>query len=282
MHFVYKITFTLVAAAILGVATFYVGLTLYGTWHDEWSGYNASLYIGDGYCNIAVIPIQGDILSYGELYDEFGNLLVSTNIRDTLSVLEFAGYEPGIEGVLFLIDSSGGSPAAGHLIASAIKNSPLPNAAYVADSANSAAYLIATGADTIIASPYADVGSIGITMSHLNYAAQNEAQGIEYISLSSGKFKDYVNPEKPMTDEERALLERDLQIWHEEFVSNVAEYRDIPREDVARLADGSSLPAQLALEAGLIDTLGDLETVRSWFAAEMGLAPQDIMFCQLP
>ena len=155
----------------------------------------------------------------------------------------------------------------------------MPNAAYIVDSGASAAYLIASAADTIIASPFSDVGSIGITMSYLDYSAQNAAQGIEYISLASAKYKNYGDPDKPLTEEERALFERDLSVWHEALVAEVAENRNLPIEKIAKLADGSSMPGKLALEAGLIDAVGNREVARVWFANQLGMSPEEIVFC---
>jgi protease-4 len=275
-----KIIGPILLIAMLIPVIFYAGLKLWGDWHDEWSGYNASNYIGDGYCNIAVVPIMGEVHSYGVVYDDFGNEVVSTNMGDTLSFLGQAEHEEGILGVMALIDSPGGSAAAAQLITEELKKSTMPNAAYIIDSGTSAAYLIATGADTVIASPFSDVGSIGVTMSYLNYSKQNEEQGIDFVSLSSGKFKDYGSPDKPLTTEERALMERDLSIWHEEFVQQVATNRNLSPEDVAKLADGSSIPGKLALEAGLVDALGNKETVREWFANKLNMPPEEVVFCQ--
>ncbi len=275
-----KIVGPIILVAILVPVIFYVGLKLWGDWHDEWSGYNASNYIGDGYCNIAVVPILGEVHSYGVMYDEFGNEIVSTNMSDTLSLLGRAESEPGILGIMALIDTPGGSAAAAELIAAELKKSVMPNAAYIADSGTSAGYLIASAADTVIASPFSDVGSIGVTMSYLDYSKQNTEQGIDYVSLTSGKFKDYGTPDKPLTAEERTLLERDLSIWHDEFVRQVANNRNLPIEDVAKLADGSSMPGSLALEAKLIDAVGDKEVARKWFAEELGISSDEVVFCQ--
>jgi len=195
-----KILAPIILVAILIPAVLYVGLTIWGDWHDEWSGYNASTYIGDGYCNIAVLPIEGEVHGYGIVTDDYGNEMTSTNMNDAVSFLEQAEYEPGIYGVMALINSTGGSGAAAEQIATELKKSAMPNAAYIVDSGASAAYLIASAADTVIASPFADVGSIGVTMSYLDYSAQNEASGIEYVSLSSAIFKNYGDPDKPLTE----------------------------------------------------------------------------------
>ena len=274
-----KILAPIILVAILIPAVLYVGLTIWGDWHDEWSGYNASTYIGDGYCNIAVLPVEGEVHGYGIVTDDYGNEMTSTNMNDAVSFLEQAEYEPGIYGVLALINSTGGSGAAAEQIATELKKSAMPNAAYIVDSGASAAYLIASAADTVIASPFADVGSIGVTMSYLDYSAQNEASGIEYVSLSSAIFKNYGDPDKPLTEEERSLLERDLSVWHDELVAQVAENRGLPIETVSRLADGSSMPGKLALEAELVDAVGDREVARAWFAEKLGMSAEEVVFC---
>lgn len=270
----------IILLAILSPFIFYIGLTLWGDWHDEWSGFNASSYIGDGHCNIAVLPVLGAVHTYGAIYDDYGGELVSTNMSDALSFLSRAETEPGILGVMALIDTPGGSAAAAELIAAELKKSAMPNAAFIADSGTSAGYLIASAADTIIASPFSNVGSIGVTMSYLDYSRQNTEQGIDYVSLASGKFKDYGAPDRPLTDEERALFERDLTIWHDEFVRQVAINRNLPIEDVAALADGSSMPGALALEAKLIDAVGDRDLVREWFAQQLGMSAEEVVFCE--
>ena len=272
----------LVSVALLVI--FSAGLEIFGSWHDEWSGWNASQYISDGVCNIAVIPIDGEITTFPYTMEGDGSgepAPLMTSMSETLGQLDIAkNYDPNIEGVLMLIDSPGGSPSASKLIADELKGTELPVAAYVLDVAASGGYYVATGADRIFANPYSDVGSIGITMSYLDNSKQNAEQGLEFVSLSSGKFKDSGITDKPLTAEERALFERDLKIYHDTFVKDVALNRNLPIEDVAKLADGSTLPAPLALEAKLIDQIGGKEDARKWFAEQLGMSVEDVVFCQ--
>lgn len=266
-------------AAIVVIA---LGLWIYGVWYDEWSGYNASFEISDGYCNIAVIPITGDIIPYASTYiDENGNEINDfTNPDDILYTLRSAENDPYVLGALVRIDSGGGAPVASEIMADGFKNSSLPVVALIREIGTSAAYLAATGADTIIVSPFSDVGSIGITMSYVENSMKNTNEGLQYVSLASGKFKDYGSRDKPLTSEERKLIERDLKIYHEYFVKKVAENRNMPIEEVARLADGSSMPGALALENNLIDALGDQETARAWFAERLELPLEEVIFCE--
>ncbi len=79
--------------------------------------------------------------------------------------------------------------------------------------------------------------------------------------------------------DERALFERDIQAAHEAFVDLVASYREMPREDVAVLADGSSMNARLALEKGLVDLVSEDESA-SYFSEVLEIPVEEVVFCE--
>lgn len=233
--------------------------------------------ISDGECNIAVMPINGVIMPYGNgvMYDDF--VTTPTDVRDFLSTLE---YESMIEGVMFEINSPGGTPVASEDIATQIAALEMPNIALVGDIAASGGYMIASAADTIVASPMSDVGSIGVTMSYTEESEKNEEEGITYVPLNSGKFKDTGSPNKPLTEEERTLLEGQLEEIHNYFIDLVSKYRNINRDDVAVLADGSTLTGTKAQEKKLVDILGGREAVKEAFAVKLGKDKSEIKFCE--
>ena len=117
-------------------------------------------------------------------------------------------------------------------------------------------------------------------MSYLDYSSQDQKEGLNFVSLASGKYKDYMNPDKPLTAEERALIERDIKIVFEQFTKEVATNRGLSLDAVTKLADGSAMPGSLALQNKLIDQLGDQETARAWFAIKLGMKEKDIVFCK--
>ncbi|MCX6713616.1 MAG: signal peptide peptidase SppA [Candidatus Vogelbacteria bacterium] len=260
--------------------TLAVGMWMADLWIE--ADGSAEKTIASGSCNIAVVPVVGEILPYPEASqsENENTPQSSTNPDDTLRILREAEENSDIRGVLVRIDSGGGSPVPSQIIANSLKRSSLPVVALVREMGTSGAYWIATGAKTIIASPISDIGSIGVTMSYLDYTKKNTKEGLQYVSLSSAKFKDYGDADKTLTDPERALYERDLQIIHKQFVKEVAENRKLPVAQVAKLADGSSMPGTLALENKLIDQLGDQETARAWFAKELKIPTKEIVFCE--
>lgn len=243
----------------------------------------------DPRCNVAVVPIVGTLVTAPmapmspadeETLDPWGSgggeLVVDTVRAELQSYVN----DPAIQGVLFRIDSPGGTPVASEILMNEIRRVGLPTVALIREIGTSGAYWAATGANTVIASPLSVVGSIGVTASYLENSKKNTEEGLTYVDLSTGKFKDTGVPDRPLTTEERDLLMRDLKISHDLFVQEVAANRHLPIEKVAALADGSTMQGQQALDEGLIDTLGDQETARSWFAEKLGLAKEDVIFCE--
>ncbi len=233
-------------------------------------------------CNIAVVPLVGEMTTYDggtQSAYEFENLYGQVSADHVVWGIEEAEAN-GMLGVMLRIDSGGGYGAAGEMVARALQSSDLPTLALIRSIGTSAAYLAATGTDTIVASGFADVGSLGVNMSYLEYSGQNNAEGISYVQLTSAEYKDYGSTDRQMTDEEKALIERDLKVYHDLLVKEVAVNRGLEEAVVAGYADGASVPAVMALEMGLIDTIGDEAQARQWFAEQLGMDESEIRICR--
>ncbi|MBU4374929.1 signal peptide peptidase SppA [Patescibacteria group bacterium] len=229
-----------------------------------------------GDCNTSGIRLRGILgtyivnenmeCSYGECYQLFDE----TSSEDIASAIKEAEKDNNIKAIIIEIDSVGGSPVAAEEIADALKRAEKPTVALIREYGDSAAYYAATGADIIFASAKSDVGSIGITMSYLDNVSKNQKDGLTYNQLSAGKFKDMFNPDKPLTAEEKQIIMRDVKILHEEFVKAVAENRNMDIDKIRQLADGSSMPGQMALENGLIDRIGGMYEVEEYVKEKIG------------
>src|SRR5204863_86192 len=78
-------------------------------------------------------------------------------------------------------------------------------------------------------------------------------------TFKAGEHKDLLSPLRAVTPEERRIVQLILDALHARFVGVVRESR--PRLDVSRLAeltDGRIFDAPQAIQAGLIDQIGDL------------------------
>ena len=240
---------------------------------DAWYNQNT---ISDGMCNVAVLPIEGVILPFAG-YDDYSLVTTPGMVR---SFIDDMTEDEFVQAVVFEINSPGGTPVASEQISEMIQDLTIPNVGLIGDLGASGGYMIAAAADTVIASPMSDVGSIGVTMSYVENSKQNEEEGLTFVELSSGKFKDAGNPNKPLSEEERALFESDLDLVHKQFVSKVALMRNLPVEKIEALADGSTMPGVRALEAGLVDALGGRALAKRHLADKLGLTEDEIVFCE--
>ena len=216
--------------------------------------------------NAVGIEIRGCVLTYRP--DSADSFLGSgddcdtiTSAEDVMWALQWVSDNSNIKAVVLQIDSGGGSPVAAEEIAAELKSLGKPSIAWIRERAGSAAYWIASAATTVIASEGSDVGSIGVTTSYLDNTKRNTTDGLTYNQLTAGKFKDMGNPDKPLTDDERSLVLRDLNILHANFISAVAANRHLPVAKVKALADGSTMLGKMALKNGLIDQLGTRQEV---------------------
>ena len=223
-------------------------------------------------CNVLGINLHGQLVTYIPI-DSGDSLIKDTDLVSSDTVLYYikqAKEDEEIKAILLEIDSPGGTPVAGEEIANALKSSSKPTVVFIRQTGLSAAYWAATGAGRIFASKNSDVGSIGVTTSYLDNVNKNQKEGLSFIQLSVGKYKDTGNPDKPLSQEEINLFMRDLNIVHQNFIEAVSKNRNLPIEEVRKIADGSSVLGQRAKELGLIDEIGSLPEVEKYLSLKIG------------
>jgi len=228
-------------------------------------------------CNVADITLYGGVVYYPGEGLNASSSGDQTAAEDVRRKIESADADPSVKAILLQIDSNGGDPVAGEDIAAALKHATKPTVALVADMGDSAAYWAATGADTIFASANSSLGDIGVTGSYLDQTRQDEENGLTFIPLTAGQYKDMGNPDAPLTPNERALIQRDLDITMQSFINTVAQNRNLSVASVTAIADGSSMLGQMALQDGLIDKIGNIYDVEDYLAGKIG---EDVVLCQ--
>ena len=205
---------------------------------------------------IAVIPINGLIAS-GSTKVPFQK--TGADPKSIIGYIEDANEDRSIKGILLDINSPGGTVVASRQIADAVKKSEKPVVAFINEIGTSGGYWIASASDKIIADPLSITGSIGVIAAYLEFSELFEKYGVTYESLKSGKYKDIASPFKRLTEEERNVLQKKLDIIHERFIEAVAENRKLSKESVKELATGIYFLGEEAKDLGLIDILGSKE-----------------------
>ncbi|MBU1130669.1 signal peptide peptidase SppA [Patescibacteria group bacterium] len=222
----------------------------------------------DIFGNVAKIKID-DVIDSAEFQDEDG-FTISVSSEDIIRQLEEVNQSPDYTAIMLVIDSPGGSFVPSEEITKTIERTEKPVIAVIKSMGTSGAYMVASSADYIFASRGSDVGSIGVTQSYADNYYKNQMEGITYNSLSSGKFKDTLDYNKSLTNEEKELLMKDIMKMHNIFVEMVAENRNMPIEEASKLADGSTMLGDDALAKGLIDAIGGEFEAIEWITEQIG------------
>ncbi len=234
---------------------------LFSPWlwlHSSFSGANS----------VAIIHILGPI---GSENLAFGNFSSSANTENLIRYLKLAREDNQIAAVVLRIDSPGGTAASGQEIYAEVKKlrRKKPVISSIADVGTSAAYLIASAGDKILASRSSLVGGIGTIVIVPNYSGLLEKLGINYTVISQGKYKDLGSPNRPLTSQEKHILKDQARVVYQQFINQVSAGRHLPRKKVRRLANGLAYLGTKAKKIGLIDEIGTINDAVD-LAAKLG------------
>ena len=167
--------------------------------------------------------------------------------------------------LLLRIDSPGGTVGDSQEIHAAILRLREKGCRVVASFGNisaSGGVYIGVAAESIVSNPGTITGSIGVILRGNDLSKVFEKIGIRFDTVKSGPYKDILSPDRPLSSDERALLQALIDSSYGQFVSVVAEGRKLTPESVRSFADGRVFSGEQAKELGLVDELGDEEHAR--------------------
>jgi len=185
------------------------------------------------------------------------------------------GNRPGVRALVIRINSPGGGVAASQEIYEAINkfraNTKKKVIVSMASVAASGGYYVACAADTIFANPGSVTGSIGVIMDWYNYGDLLQWAKLKNIVIKTGPLKDAGSSTRPLTEKERAFFQALIGSMHDQFVSAIANNRNMTEEEVRQLADGRVFTGQEAVELGLVDKLGTYQDAVDEAAVAAGI-----------
>lgn len=199
--------------------------------------------------SIAVINLSGSIA-----YD--GSACSPEGIKQ---LLDQAEADDNIKGVVLRVNSGGGTATAGEEMAAYVRDFSKPITVSSASLNASAAYEISSQADYIYVAHTTDIGSIGTVMQTIDYSGLLDLLGIKVDNIASAESKDSTYGSRPLTDEERAYYQDQIDQVNRVFVQNVAQGRGMTVDAVDALATGLTFTGDEAVENGLADAVGSRE-----------------------
>lgn len=235
---------------------------------------------------LRAVHISGPIMA--ESSDGF-TLNSGTYGYETAQMLDRLNAEDA-DGVVLLINTPGGSVNGSRAIADAIaryqRRTGKKAFAYVQGMSASGGMYAMAGASKILADHGSLVGSIGIiagpferykdvtaiTGSMLTSGVATSG-GITSEYLTQGKGKDFGNPFRDMTPEERANFTTGLAHEYDNFVTWVSTSRGIPAETIKNTYGAYIFDTQTAQQNKLIDGVAGRDEAFRTFATDAGLDP---------
>lgn len=199
--------------------------------------------VGSG--RVALVKIEGVLVTSDHIVDELHDYAEDSSIK----------------AIIIRIDSPGGGVVPSQEIYNAVKYARKEGKKVVVSMGSVAAsggYYVAAAADKIVANPGTLTGSIGVKMEFANLEKLLEKIGVQGMVVKSGEYKDIGSPFRTMTEPEKKLLQSVIDDVHSQFISAVAEGRQLQEADVRAIADGRIFTGQQALTLKLVDQMGDL------------------------
>lgn len=207
---------------------------------------------------IAVIYVEGVIIGGRGQTSLLSDAGGTDNI---IKQIHEARDDHSVRAVVLRINSPGGSVPATQEVGEEITKLRQTGKIVVAsmgDVAASGGYWLAALCDKIYANHGTLTGSIGVYMPYSNWEELYKKIGVRQDKIKSGAHKDILSPDRPMTQQEREIVQSMVDEMYDQFVAIVAEGRKMDPAKVRQLADGRIYTGNQARQLGLVDALGNM------------------------
>lgn len=215
-----------------------------------------------------ISPVTGDYIARVEIAD----IVVDDYEFDAL--LDKIKHSDNAKALMVVLDTPGGTAVGGeslyHRLRSIAKVKPV--VAVMRTMCASAGYMIAMGADRVIAMRSTLTGSIGVLVQTAQFTELAKKLGITPITVKSGSNKAAPSPAEEFTPEQRIIIQGVIDDFYDVFVDIVAESRKMSADEVKKISDGGRIfSGQQALKVGLVDQIGGEEEALAWLKKEKGI-----------
>lgn len=196
---------------------------------------------------------------------------------DFLATLDEIKDDAKIKAVVLRVNSPGGSAFASDLMWKRIQElrRKKPVVTSMGEVAASGGYYMAMGTDRIVAQPGTITGSIGVVGGKPDVSKAYGLLGVKKETVSRGKYSGLFSETDGFDADQRQLVERQMKRTYDDFVGKAAQGRKLSVARVDELAQGRVWTGARAMEVGLVDELGGLDTAVLAAKKLVGLKPED-------
>ena len=215
---------------------------------------------------------------------DFGNQQ-SFRSYDVAAALESARKDNDIRGVILRINSPGGDYALSDMVwreVMLLKAAKKPVVVSMGNMAASGGYFIAMAADRIVAQPATITGSIGVYSGKIAMMGLWDKLGVSWGRIETGDNAGMASLVWPMRPQQRQKLKQHVDFIYEDFLTKLAMGRGLDKATLDKVARGRLWTGAEALEIGLVDRLGGLDTAFKEMADLLEVSVNRLRYTTLP
>lgn len=208
-----------------------------------------------------ILSIVGSLVSRGAWIGANSGLVSYEAIQHQLGLM---ARDDAIDSAIVDIETPGGEAVRAFETAAAVRQlaAVKRTVAVVNGMAASGGYAIASGASEIVTVQSGVSGAIGVVLLHADFSRHLANEGIEPTLIFAGAHKVDGNPFEPLTVQVREDLQREVNVFYEQFLTTVAAGRGKRLSAAAaRATEARIFIGEEAVAAGLADRVGTFEEV---------------------
>ena len=204
---------------------------------------------------IAIIHVEGAIVT--------GNIGFNTaGSGGIVKKINKARDDENVKGIVLRVNSPGGDVYASTMITNALEefqSTGRPVITSMGDIAASGGVWVTTTSEEIWAENTTLTGSIGVYGVYPDLSPLAKWAGINYDGISMTKAGEIYDVRRGMNEEINKQFREGIENFYKDFVTKVANNREMDFSEVLKVAGGRIWRGDKALELGLVDKLGSLD-----------------------
>jgi signal peptide peptidase SppA len=209
---------------------------------------------------LAVVTIKGQLTDRDSPYNRYYGLVSYNQIREAI----VDGLDNGASAVLFDTNTPGGSLSGMRDLSSFIESLSTPTIFHTSSTLASAGLFLALSGDHVLASDMAEVGSIGVVCTLVEYSKAMADAGYTATVIRSGDLKQVGNPTEPLSAEGKAHITQQVMTYAQKFFSFVEEKRGMQLTDEHRSGRTFIGEEAAAPSINLVDRISTFEEALSF------------------
>lgn len=230
---------------------------------DDYRSFYRPYKVKDG---ILHVPVKGVLMN--NFPYALGNW--ATGYEYIFAAVKRGMEDSDVKGIALIVDSGGGLVSGNFDLNDKLFafRGRKPMRAYASEHAYSAAYSIASVADSITVARTGGVGSIGVVVVHMEYSKMLENAGITTTIIRSKPGKMEGNSYEVLSKDAQERIQARVDEFDSQFVAIVARNRAMSAEKV-HATNAQTFMAQEAIDNGLADEIGSFDDAITAFVATL-------------